>query len=269
MPKIELYASVACPFARRAMIAAHEKQIDFSLFPVPLTGQIKKLQAGGDRDAIVSAYWEDKSVEEIVQVREDFKKNVNPKGEVPTVVYRHDSSRRDIITEADVASEFLDDAFPDSGTSLMPRTDAVARSKIRHAVKILNSNDGVHRASYGLLMNQDPAKDEALRASLYKGLAELAGIASSEGPFFLGEAFSLTDVLLAPMWDQFRFILPHYRGVELFPQADSEPWAARMHQWAAAVEQRESFKKNRMDKEKYIRGYKGYAGSRGESSFGQ
>ena len=77
----------------------------------------------------------------------------------------------------------------------------------------------------------------------------------------------MADLLLLPMWDQFRFLLPHYRGVELIPEVKTEalPWVSRMQQWAAAVEQRESHKAVSVDKDRYIAGYKGYAGARGVS----
>ena len=71
-----------------------------------------------------------------------------------------------------------------------------------------------------------------------------------------------------PMWDQFRYLLPHYRGVELFPDAEAEhQWVPRMQQWAAAVSERESHKAVSIDKEHYIAGYQGYAGARGVSQF--
>lgn len=125
-------------------------------------------------------------------------------------------------------------------------------------------------------MNQDPAEDAAKRDKLYSGLAkfaELSALCAQDGPYFLGAEFSLADVMLMPMYDQFRFILPHYRGVEFIPAADADggaayPWAARMGEWAAAVEGRESFSKFTRGKDRYVSAYKGYAGARGVAAFG-
>merc|ERR1712159_804216 len=119
---------------------------------------------------------------------------------------------------------------------------------------------------YGLLMNQDPVKDETFQKKIHNGLAEFDRLANKEGPFFLGATLSLADVLLIPMWDQFRFILPHYRNFELIPDDTSKaPWVPRLQKWAAAVEKLDAFHEIRMDKQRYVTGYAGYAGARGAS----
>lgn len=268
---IELYATPACPFARRGMIAAAEKGLKVTNFTIPLKGQIARLQANGlDAVSSAKAYWPGKTAEEIVKIKEDYKRDINATGEVPTVVIRHPDGSADIITEADVASEFLDDYAPDSGVSLMP-SDPVARARVRQWIKILNGPNGV-TAQYKCLMNQDPANDTERRAAVHKGMASFVSLANPDGPYFLGDQYSLADLLLQPMWDQFRFTLPHYRGVEMIPTADQAaeyPWAPRMHAWATAIEQREVFKAIRMDKSAYITGYIGYAGERGVAKFGQ
>ena len=118
-------------------------------------------------------------------------------------------------------------------------------------------------------MNQDPDKDDAARQRLYKGMATFVKLASDDGPYFLGAQFSLADILLLPMWDQFRYILPHWRGVDLIPEGDEHAWAPRMRQWAAAVSERESHRTHSLQKEQYVSGYAGYAGARGASEFGK
>ena len=92
-------------------------------------------------------------------------------------------------------------------------------------------------------MNQDPAEDAAKRDKLYSGLAkfaELSALCAQDGPYFLGAEFSLADVMLMPMYDQFRFLLPHYRGVEFIPlaapaDADAEGGGVVVDPWAARV----------------------------------
>ena len=112
----------------------------------------------------MAKWYPGKTLEEVLAIKENYKANVNPTGEVPTVVVDGN-----IVTEADVASEFLDDRFPDAGLRLLPQ-DALARARTRHFLKVLGGGNGVS-AYYGLLKNQDPAKDEAYRAKIYKGLA--------------------------------------------------------------------------------------------------
>lgn len=257
--KLELYSSYMCPFGRRALLAMFEKGLSFDYIPIPLSGQLKKLDEG----ATSIAGFEGKSPDELRKIKEDYKKDINAAGEVPTLVV--DGA---IIKEADVIVEYLQDAFPKKGVSLMPR-DALRRSKVRHYAKIIGGPGGV-QGMYGLIMNQDPSKDEELQKKVYGHWASFAEMASEDGPYFLGKTFSLADVLLMPMYDQFSYAWPHYRGTELIPKdAEKYPWAPRVQKWADAVKDRESFKKCTQGGEKYIAMYGGYAGARGVAKFGE
>lgn len=264
--KVTLWANSGCPFARRAMITCMEKDIVGPLvehITIPLSGHIKILEQGGlDAYPDATEIWPGKSVADITQIKEDYKRDVNPTGEVPTLQISGET-----VFEADVISEFLEDRFPHQGTSLMP-VNPVARAKVRHLIKLMNGPTMVS-AMYGCLMNQDPSKDSAIRDKLYKGLQSFVQLSSDGGPYFLGAEFSLADVLLMPMYDQFRFTLPHYRGVEFIPQNTTEyPWAAKLNSWAAAVQERESFVGFSRGEEYYIKAYAGYAGARGVATFG-
>jgi len=240
-----------------------EKGIPHTQVTIPLSGQLKAYQAGRNLDTMAKWY-PGKTVEEVIAIKEEYKATINPTGEVPTVVVDGN-----IVTEADVASEFLDDRFPDVGPRLLPQ-DALARARMRHFLKVLGGGNGVS-AMYGLLKNQDPAKDEAYRAKLYKGLAAFAGMADATGPYFHGGQFGFADAMLAPMYDQFRYILQHYRGVDFIPAAGTPgcEWAPRMARWAAAVEARPSFTQLSRGKDAYVAAYVGYANERGVSEFGK
>ena len=39
-----------------------------------------------------------------------------------------------VVGEADVMSQYLEEAFPESGTPLLPK-DALGRSRVRHLIK--------------------------------------------------------------------------------------------------------------------------------------
>merc|ERR1712194_993279 len=129
---LKLYTNPICPFAHRAWMTLLEKGIAFETVLVPLSGEIAKAKANG----ATSGQWAGKSFEELVAIKENYKKEINATGEVPTLV--HDGN---IITEADVVSEYIDDAFPAEGTPLFPK-DALQRSKIRHMLKILSGANG-------------------------------------------------------------------------------------------------------------------------------
>jgi len=258
------YYSPRCPFARRALIALKEKDVEYEKVIIPLSGELNKFEAAenpaewGSGFAGFAKEFEGKSYADVLKIKEDYKKNVNPTGEVPTLVFNGTP-----IAEADVCAEFISDAFPNQGTSLMP-SDPVLRSKVRHYLKVLGGPGGVS-GMYGLLKNQDPAQDAPKRDKVYGHFEKFVSLADAEGPYFLGKDFSLADLLLMPMWDQFRITLPHYRGVELIPtDTAAYPWAARMQAWAAAIQERDSFKEFTQG-EGYIQLYATYPGARGIS----
>jgi glutathione S-transferase len=258
--KLKLYTSVRCPFGRRALIACAEKKLTPELVYIPLSGELKKLETD---PAAIPPEFPGLSADDLNKIKADYKKDINSAGEVPTLV-----SNGTIIWEADVIAEFVDDAFPGKGTTLMPNNE-VQRSRIRHYMKVLGGPGGVS-GMYGLLMNQDPAKDQEILDKVHGHWAQFAKLANADGPFFLGKRFSLADVMLMPMYDQFRFVWSHYRGAEIIPSdAAAFPWVPRAQAWAKAVEERESFKKYSQGKETYVKAYAGYAAARGVSQFGK
>lgn len=263
MAQQTLWANAGCPFARRGILAMELKGLaDTTTFrPIPLSGQLKAMQENGlEAVPSLAKLFPGKTAEEIVQIKEDYKRDVNPTGEVPSLT----TPEGHVVSEADVVAEYLEDAFPALGASLKPKDDALAQSKIRHYIKIMNADNGV-RAMYGVLMNQDPEKDAEIAGKMHKGLSEFARLADNDGPFFLGDAVSLADVMLMPFFDQFRHILPHYRGVDMIPSGadDKFPWAPRLRKWAEAVDANAAFQKSRVDAQQVIAGYVGYAGARG------
>lgn len=255
------YGNPICPFAHRAWMTIVAKGVEHNFVLIPLSGELSKMQAGGVSACV---QWENsgKTVEQIQKIKDDYKANVNSTGEVPTLVYPDQ-----IISEADVVSEFLDDAYKNEGVSLFP-ADAFQRSKIRHYFKVLSGSLGVS-ACYGMLKNQDPAADAEKLEKLYRGLQRFCEMADEEGPFFLGKEICFADVMLAPFYDRFRYTLKTYRGVEFIPTDQAKyPWAARLLKWAKAVEETASFQATAQDKSLYINSYKSYAGDRGASKFG-
>ena len=85
---------------------------------IPLNGEIKRAESGQSL-----ASWTGQTHADLVAIKEDYKKNINATGEVPTIRIGDV-----IVTESDVVTEFLDDAFPASGTRLLPQ-DPVQRSR--------------------------------------------------------------------------------------------------------------------------------------------
>ena len=239
-------------------MALKEKNIAYEFVKIPLSGELKTIEAHG---VAASISWRDSGLtyEEILKIKNDYMANVNPNGAVPSVM-----CDGKVITEADVVAEFLDDRFPDSGTRLLP-VDPFLRARLRHYHKILSGSEGVE-AFYSLLKNQDSSMDIVKRDKVFAGLRKFVELADPEGPFFLGNTISFADIMLAPFYDRFRYALKEYRGVDMVPSdEDSYPWVRRFKKWTSAIESTKSFQETAANKDLYVQSYLSYSGERGRS----
>lgn len=256
--RLTLYTNPICPFAHRTWLTLVEKGVAFDQVLIPLSGEVKAFKASGK----TSGVWASKTPEEVETIKENYKKEINSTGEVPTITYGDA-----IITEADVCSEFVNDAFPHTGTALFPENSA-QRAYVRRMYKVLSGGDGV-MALYGFLKNQDPAKDEAFVAKIYKHHAKFAELADEQGPFFSGSTPGFYDLMLAPFYFRFSILLGHYRHFDYIPKnKDDFVWVARLQAWAAAMDALPSLQQTKgATPEDLIRFYgaAGYSGERGVS----
>ena len=92
-----------------------------------------------------------------------------------------------------------------------------------------------------------------------------------DGPWFLGEQFSMVDLALAP-WACRVFLLDHYKGGSGVPHAESEGddevWR-RWRRWFAAIVERESVVNTLSDAERYVAVYQRYSEDTTGSGVGQ
>ena len=70
----------------------------------------------------------------------------------------------------------------------------------------------------------------------YQECRAVANATDKEGPYFLGQKFSLVDVAFVPFWHRMMWVEGHYFGLE-FPD---EPDFDRIHMWWEACKQRAS-----------------------------
>jgi len=248
--QLKLYNNKVCPFGQRAWISLLEKELPHTFIRVPLSGELRKINA--DPKGIEETQWADSglTVAEINKLKVDYKKNVNPTGEVPTLV-----DGATVVPESDVVPWYLDHKFPTKGSRLLPE-DPALMVKMKLIFKVISG--GLIGNLYGLLKNQDPKRDVEYRGKIDRAFKKIASLAGTDGPYLLGKQFSYADVMLMPFYDRFRFLLKHYRQSELFPKEAAE----RLGRWARAIEGRTSFKKTSQGGEFYIRSYRGYAGAR-------
>ncbi|MHB1084845.1 MAG: glutathione S-transferase family protein [Thiobacillus sp.] len=130
-----------------------------------------------------------------------------------------------IIKESLVILQYLEDIYPERPVA--------QRDPYRRAVEnMLTRMDGeFFSQGYGWLMNQDPARREAMREGMLKQYAQLNDFLLEHAPAgpFLFEDFGWAETVFTPFFQRFEF-LEYYEGFTL----PDEPHYTRMHQWVDA-----------------------------------
>lgn len=124
------------------------------------------------------------------------------------------------------------------------------------------------------LLQHTPDKSysiEDARGEFLGNIKTLVQEMDGSGPWFLGERFSLVDVMLAP-WAKRLFLIDHYKpggvGINEARANDEEIWA-RWQKWFDAITSRQSVKETWSDDDQYIEAYKRYAEDTTGSMVGQ
>ena len=208
-----LFATMACPYAHRAMLALALRPLHrVRLQLIPTTNQFKVIDrlglAPGDRTGMLGMY-QDCTVDELQSRKEAFR-GINPTGEVPTLLL----PSGDVVRESEIVSEYIDAVADRESLRLVP-TDPWAAARVRLAMKSFNA---MPSAIIALLKNQDPRNDRRLVATLDDAAAKFVSSLdddSGDGPdarFCIGGRCTLADVHAAPFIYRFSIVLRHYRG---------------------------------------------------------
>jgi glutathione S-transferase len=163
---------------------------------------------------------------------------INPKGLVPAVTYKGRA-----LYESLVLSEFFDDAFPSSGTQLLP-SDPIERAYARIWIDYVCK--AYMPAYYRLMTAQTKEEQDKARKEVVESLKPFAD--EIKGPFFLGDQFSLVDVVIAP-WISRDYVLREHRG---YDRKDVGP---KFEQYAELVENRPSILKTASVSSKLFSGH--------------
>ncbi|KAH8908070.1 glutathione S-transferase domain-containing protein [Coniochaeta sp. PMI_546] len=245
---LKLYAGWFCPFVQRAWIVLEEKNLPYQYIEI-------------------NPY--DKSPEFLA---------LNPRGLVPTLAVHVSGDRKDLrpLYESTVICEYLEEAYPDSGPRLLPEGDPYERARCRIWIDHVGSR--IVPAWYKLMQHRDdkPYSIQEAREGLHKHLKAFAKEMldqGSNGPWFLGDRFSLVDVALAP-WAQRLWLIDHYKpgGVSIpkkGERGDDEDVWGRWDKWLAAALERKSVRETASDEGEYIPIYKRYAEDTTQSEVGQ
>ncbi|KAG8159867.1 hypothetical protein KVR01_010504 [Diaporthe batatas] len=242
---LKLYGSWFCPFVQRAWVVLHEKKIPHQYVEINPYNKSPEFLA------------------------------LNPRGLVPTLGVPAGTSGKDPkpLYESLVLCEYLDEAYADEarfGPRLLPG-DAYERARCRLWADHVATK--VVPAYYKVLMHTpDKAHSiEDARAEFLGSIETLVGQMGGGGPWFLGDRFSLVDVMLAP-WAVRLFLLDHYKpggsGIDEARAKDQTTWA-RWQNWFDAITSRQSVRETSSDDEKYIDYYRSYTQGTTPSIVGQ
>ncbi|KAI1760185.1 glutathione S-transferase [Hypoxylon sp. FL1150] len=249
---LKLYGGWFCPFVQRAWIVLRERRVPHQYVEI-------------------NPYRKDP----------DFLA-LNPRGLVPTlavpVVGGSGSGNRTQrpLYESLVICEYLDDAYDneaENGPSLLP-ADPYERARCRLWIDHVSNKivPGFYR-----FIQHTPEKEYSIEEARDSFLGHIKTLVKEmpagegadggkeSGPWFLGDRFSLVDVVLAP-WAKRLFLIDHYKpgglGIPAEGQAgngDDERVWARWRKWFDAIVARQSVRDTWSDDEQYIAAYRRYA----------
>ncbi|KAI1435960.1 glutathione S-transferase [Xylaria sp. CBS 124048] len=234
---LKLYGGWFCPFVQRAWIVLHELGLKHQYIEVNPYHKAPEFLA------------------------------LNPRGLIPTLAVPDDLPP---LYESAVICEFLDEAYGEEGDkALLPRGKGVEGAYDRaHCRLWIDHVGGKIVPAFYRLLQHTPGKEYTLedaRGNLRGHILTFTREMMKEdtGPWFLGERFSLVDVMLAP-WAKRLFLIDHYKdggtGIpgEGMGGEDEEVWK-RWRSWFEAVRTRPSVLETWSDDEMYIKAYKRYA----------
>ncbi|CCC07674.1 hypothetical protein SMACR_01241 [Sordaria macrospora] len=255
---LKLYGGWFCPFVQRVWITLAEKNIPHQYIEINPYHKAPEFLALNPRGLV-------------------------PTLAVPTVTDPKTGKVKEVkpLYESLVLCEYLDEAYADPnqyGERLLPQEDAYERARCRLWIDHISSRIV---PSFYRFIQHTPDKAytiEEIRAEFHGHLKafakEMLSCLSYPGPFFLGNKFSLVDIMLAP-WAKRLFLIDHYKpggvGIPSTKEQrgeDEEVWK-RWEEWYNAVVQRESVKKTWSDDEQYVGAYKRYAEDTTQSEVGK
>jgi glutathione S-transferase len=144
--------------------------------------------------------------------------------------------------------EFIDKHFGKPHQLLPKDEDLLARAK--RCETLLHSTFTF--PFYSMLLRQEPEEQEKAKQKITKAIEQL--VCDYQGPFFLGDQFTVADIAVAPYFDRM-VVLEHYRDYRVPNDGDTAKW----HEWSKNVLSRPSVAATRQDRERIIEAYKRYA----------
>ncbi|KAI0513338.1 glutathione S-transferase [Xylaria bambusicola] len=193
---------------------------------------------------------------------------LNPRGLVPTLaVPPADDGKAAAkpLYESSIICEYLDEAYGEDAAALLPRGRGEVYERARCRLWIEHIGSKIVPAFYKFLQHT-PEKEYSIEEARGTFLGHVEAFVremdgDERGPWFLGDRFSLVDVMLAP-WAKRMFLIDHYKpggvGIPATDGEDGGVWR-RWGVWFDAITQRQSVRETWSDDEMYVEAYKRYA----------
>lgn len=242
---LKLHGGWFCPFVQRSWVVLHEKEVPHQYVEINPYHKAPEFLA------------------------------LNPRGLVPTLSVPTGANGKEHkpLYESCVVCEYLEEAYGDEekyGPRLLP-DDAYEKARCRLWIDHINTKiiPGFYK-----FIQHTPDKSyttEDVRKGFLGSIKTLVREMDGSGPWFLGEQFSLVDIMLAP-WAKRLFLIDYYKpgglGISDAKKEDGETWE-RWQTWFDAITARESVQDTWSVDEKYIEAYKRYAEDTTGSEVGQ
>ncbi|KAG0348742.1 hypothetical protein BG004_004318 [Podila humilis] len=182
-----------------------------------------------------------------------YLRDINPYGQVPAIVVNDEH----VILESLIVAEYLADLHPELG--LLP-TDPFQRAQVRYLIHHYGTHVQPvhHRATYTSNAEETVQHRAKLLVELekFEALLNKAVIRpGEEGPYFLGNKFTLADVAIAPFLVRW-FLIDTYHRVpgapDFLEEKEVRSKVPRFLAWKEALLARESVKATTPDLAKMI-----------------
>ncbi|KAI1738430.1 glutathione S-transferase [Xylaria scruposa] len=252
---LKLYGGWFCPFVQRSWIVLHEKEIPHQYVEINPYHKAPEFLA------------------------------LNPRGLVPTLAVPTSGGggggggggEEKPLYESTIICEYLDEAYGD-GVPLLPRGNDPREAYLRARCRLWIDHVGnkIVPGFYRVLQHT-PGKDytiEEARSNFLSQIKTFVKEMDESGPWFLGDKFSLVDVMLAP-WAKRLFLIDHYKpggtGIPAEGRTageDEQVWK-RWRVWFDAITERKSVLETWSADDMYVEAYKRYAEDTSQSQAAQ
>lgn len=227
---VKFFGSWDSIFVQRAWIALEEKHVDYQWIEISLYN-----------DSASDDQYRRRSIMELKELHPDFIM-ASSEGDLPAL----DNAGVRVAGPYKLL-EYIDQSFP--GPELFP-TSSVLQTLQRYWIVFISVK--IQAAHNDMVQERPGAIRESKRRVFLEHCRVFSDAMSLEGPYFLGDSFSMVDIAFAPFWQRFIWVSSQFAGL-IFPE---DPAFLRLHTWWDAVSNRPSVSSTLVSRERLIQSYR-------------